>query len=49
MRHVGDRMVIAPPLVITTEEIDMMMERIWKTLDETESFLKANDLLKARA
>lgn len=35
MRHVGDRMVIAPPLTITKEEIDILMERARKSLDET--------------
>jgi putrescine aminotransferase len=34
MRHVGDRMIIAPPLVITPEEIDVLIERARKSLDE---------------
>ena len=34
MRHVGDRMVISPPLVITRVEIDVMIERARKALDE---------------
>ncbi|WP_435258450.1 aspartate aminotransferase family protein [Thioclava sp. FR2] len=34
MRHVGDRMIIAPPLVITPEEIKEMMTRARKSLDE---------------
>lgn len=34
MRHVGDRMVISPPLVITKDEIDILVERARKSLDE---------------
>ncbi|MDA5095680.1 aspartate aminotransferase family protein [Aliiroseovarius sp. KMU-50] len=34
MRHVGDRMIISPPLVITPEEIDILIERARKSLDE---------------
>jgi hypothetical protein len=35
MRHVGDRMIIAPPLVITPAEIDVLIERAKKSLDES--------------
>lgn len=35
MRAVGDRMIIAPPLVITVEEIDKMMMLIRRSLDDT--------------
>ncbi len=35
MRHVGDRMIIAPPLVITPEEIDMLIARARRALEET--------------
>ncbi|EEW26065.1 aspartate aminotransferase family protein [Rhodobacter ferrooxidans] len=41
MRHVGDRMIIAPPLVITPDEIDVLIERAWKSLDECLAGLKA--------
>ncbi|MCA0920453.1 aspartate aminotransferase family protein [Pseudooceanicola nanhaiensis] len=34
MRHVGDRMIISPPLVISKEEIDILIERARKSLDE---------------
>ncbi|MGX9355723.1 aspartate aminotransferase family protein [Roseobacteraceae bacterium S113] len=34
MRHVGDRMIISPPLVISKPEIDLLIERAWKSLDE---------------
>ena len=35
MRAVGDRMIIAPPLVMTREQIDEMMGLIVKCLDAT--------------
>ena len=47
MRHVGDRMIIAPPLVITEAEIDVLIERARKSLDECYAGLKGDDLLKA--
>lgn len=47
MRHVGDRMVIAPPLVIRPEEIDTLIARARIALDETYAQLKDQDMLKA--
>ncbi|MGJ8543951.1 MAG: aspartate aminotransferase family protein [Sulfitobacter sp.] len=47
MRHVGDRMIISPPLVITPEEIATFMSRATKALDETYAAAKEQDLLKA--
>ncbi|MEQ9260168.1 MAG: aspartate aminotransferase family protein [Roseovarius sp.] len=47
MRHVGDRMVISPPLVITKPEIDTLVERAWKALDMAHAQLKAEGLMKA--
>jgi putrescine aminotransferase len=41
MRAVGDRMIIAPPLVITTAQIDEMMARIRHCLDLTLADLQA--------
>lgn len=35
MRAVGDRMIVAPPLVMTCGQIDEMAERIWACLDLT--------------
>jgi putrescine aminotransferase len=35
MRAVGDRMIVAPPLVMTTAQIDEMVERIRYCLDLT--------------
>jgi putrescine aminotransferase len=34
MRHVGDRMIISPPLVISKAEIDTLIERAWRSLDQ---------------
>jgi predicted MPP superfamily phosphohydrolase len=47
MRAVGDRMIIAPPLVITTDEIDILIERAKKSLDESYTSLKADGLFVA--
>lgn len=47
MRHVADRMVISPPLVISREEIDTLIDRAWTSLDETLDRLKAEGLLQA--
>ncbi len=47
MRHVGDRMVFSPPLIIQPSDIDVMIERALKSLDETYSEIKADGLLKA--
>jgi putrescine aminotransferase len=35
MRAVGDRMIIAPPLILTRELIDELMVRIRRCLDLT--------------
>jgi putrescine aminotransferase len=47
MRHVGDRMIISPPLVISDAEIDTMVERAWKALDLTHAQAKKEGLMKA--
>ena len=49
MRHVGDRMVIAPPLVITLGDIDELVFRARETLDQTHAYLQAEGMLKAAA
>ncbi len=49
MRHVGDRMIIAPPLVIRPEEIDQLIERARRALDETYEQVKAQGLMSAAA
>ena len=45
MRHVGDRMIISPPLVINESEIDTLIERAWQSLDECHARLKAEGLM----
>ena len=47
MRHVGDRMVVAPPLVITPADIDLLAERAWRALDETHAALREQGLMAA--
>ncbi len=44
MRHVGDRMIISPPLIISKEEIDLMMERVVMSLDQTLTRIKTEGL-----
>ena len=45
MRHVGDRMIISPALVITPNEIDILIERAWISLDECYTRLNAEGLM----
>jgi putrescine aminotransferase len=47
MRHVGDRMIISPPLVITPDEIDILIRRARTSLDECYTGLKADGMLVA--
>ncbi len=47
MRHVGDRMIISPPLVISKSEIDQLVERAAKALDETLAVLQQDGLMTA--
>ncbi len=47
MRHVNDRMIISPPLVISHEEIDTLIERAWMSLDEAHEALQAQGLMVA--
>jgi len=47
MRHVGDRMVISPPLVIQPDEIDILISRVRKSLDECLDLLTAQGLMKS--
>ena len=49
MRHVGDRMVISPPLVITEAEIDMLTDRARTALDEAMAEIEAQGLMRAAA
>ena len=47
MRHVWDRMVISPPLVITPEEIDILIDRVTTALDEAHAQMRAEGMLTA--
>ena len=47
MRHVGDRMVVSPPLIIEKDDIDELVNLAWKALDQTHAKLKADGLMKA--
>ncbi len=47
MRHVGDRMIIAPPLVLTRADVDVLIERAWRSIDETWQEAKRQGLLVA--
>jgi putrescine aminotransferase len=44
MRHVGDRMIISPPLVMQPDEADILIERGWKSLDEAMAQVKEQGL-----
>ncbi|MCC5987551.1 MAG: aspartate aminotransferase family protein [Pararhodobacter sp.] len=46
MRHVWDRIVASPPLVMTPDEIDIMINRLTKALDEAHAQMKAEGMLK---
>lgn len=47
MRHVGDRMVISPPLVISRGEIDTLVERARKSLDECLEQIRSDGMFEA--
>ena len=46
MRHVGDRMIISPPLVMQPDEIDTLIERATRALDQTYERIKSEGLYK---
>ena len=48
MRHVNDRLIIAPPLVIAEAEIDELVVRAERVLDETLEGLQRDGLMVAR-
>jgi len=35
MRHVGNSMILCPPLIITNDEIDELVKKAWNALDQT--------------
>ena len=44
MRAVGDTMIISPPLCITTDEIDLLAEKVWTVLDLTQAQIKSEGI-----
>lgn len=47
MRHVGDKMIISPPLTLSKSEIDELAEKAWKCLDMTLTEASTQGLMKA--
>jgi len=47
MRHVKDSMIVSPPLVLTHAEIDQLVDRAARALDQTLAKLKAEGLFSA--
>ncbi len=45
MRHVNDKMIISPPLIITVKQIDLLISLVWDCLDEAEKTLKNRGLM----
>ena len=41
MRHVGESMIIAPPLISTIEQLDELADKAWKTLDDAQRLIGA--------
>ncbi|MEL7215434.1 MAG: aspartate aminotransferase family protein [Pseudomonadota bacterium] len=46
MRHVGDKMIISPPLSISEAEIDQLITLAWQSLDESMAEAKAAGLFR---
>lgn len=46
MRHVGDRMIISPPLVLTRDEVDILIDRATQALDRTAQWLRAECVIR---
>jgi putrescine---pyruvate transaminase len=47
MRHVGDRMIISPPLILTKSDVDTMIERAERSIDEAYKAVRDQGLFKA--
>ncbi|PWE33255.1 aspartate aminotransferase family protein [Maritimibacter sp. 55A14] len=47
MRNVRDSMIVSPPLILTRGDIDTLIDRAVKSLDETHAWLKAEGLMTA--
>ncbi len=49
MRHVSDRMIISPPLVITPADIDEVIARATQALDETLAIVQQKGMMQSAA
>ena len=47
MRAVGDRMIISPPLILTRKDVDTLVERAHRAIDQTYRRAKSQGLLVA--
>ncbi len=47
MRHVGDKMIISPPLTLSHSEVDELIDKAWRCMDMTHKDLTAQGLMKA--
>ncbi len=47
MRHVGDRMIVSPPLIMSPAEIDTLADRAWTAIEETCSIARERGLFSA--
>ena len=47
MRHVGDQLIISPPLIFSKENIDTLAEKAWRVLDQTLADATEKGLMKA--
>jgi putrescine aminotransferase len=45
MRAVGDRMVVAPPLILSHEEADLLVDRARIAFDRTEADVRSLGLI----
>ena len=46
MRHVYDKMIISPPLIISKRQIDDLLSLVWQCLDKAQKAIKDNNLMK---
>ena len=46
MRHVGDKMIISPPLTISRKQVDKLIDLVWLSLDKSEKKVSAKGLMK---
>ncbi len=46
MRHVYDKMIISPPLIINKEQIDDLISLVWRCLDEAEAKIRRDGLME---